>query len=129
MRDIFVFNYKVEIYYIVPFEKKDIAKSHKMLWNPKRKEWYKFYKYRDIIFIDDIDFEHIFEIKEIIGDIPDEHIKLILKTHENLRNSYVLEKKKNDEENEIMDLENEFNFLSGQISKDQYELYLSYADL
>ena len=38
-------------------------------------------------------------------------------------------KRKNDEENEIMDLENEFEYLSGQISKDQYELYLSYADL
>jgi hypothetical protein len=126
MRDIFVFYYKVEIYYIVPFDKKDIAKSQKMLWNPKRKCWYKFYKY-DCVEL--IDLYHNFEIKEIIGDIPDEHIEYIVKEHENLRNSYLLEKKKRDEQYEIMDLEAEFEYLTGQISKDDYERYLSYNDL
>jgi hypothetical protein len=127
MRDIFVINYKVEIYYIVPFDKKDIAKSEKMLWNPKKKCWYKRCYYYDIDNIDDINLNHNFEIKEIIGDIPDEHIEYIVKEHENLRNSYLLEKKKNDERYEIMDLEAEFEYLSGQISKDGYERYLSNA--
>jgi len=126
MRDIFVLNYKVEIYYIVPFDKKDIAKSQKFLWNPKKKCWYKFYKYAHVELID---LYHNFEIKEIIGDIPDEHIEYIVKEHENLRNSYLLEKKKRDERDEIMDLEAEFEYLSGQISKDDYERYLSYANL
>ena len=125
MRDIFVINYKVEIYYIVPFDKKDLAKSQKMLWNPKKKCWYKFYKYE---YVGLLNLNHNFEIKEIIGDIPDEHIEYIVKEHENLRNSYLLRKKKNDERYEIMDLEAEFEYLSGQISKDDYERYLSYAD-
>jgi hypothetical protein len=126
MRNTFVFNYKVEIYYIVPFDQKDIAKSQKILWNPKRKEWYKFYKYTHVELIN---LNHNFEIKEIIGDIPDEHIEYIVKEHENLRNSYLLEKKKRDERYAIMDLEAEFEYLSGQISKDDYERYLSYVDL
>jgi hypothetical protein len=75
MRDIFVYYYKVEIYYKVSFEEKDIAKSQKMLWNPKRKCWYKFYKY---VCVELIDPHHIFDIKEIIGDIPDEHIEYIV---------------------------------------------------
>ena len=128
MRDSFVFYYKIEIYYIVPFDQKDLAKSHKMLWNPKRKGWYKRCKYYDIDNIDDINLNHNFEIKEIIGDIPDEDIEYIVKEHKNLRNSYLLRKKKNDERYEIMDLEAEFEYLSGQISKDDYERYLSYAD-
>ena len=126
MRDLFVYYYKVEIYYKVSFEEKDIAKSQKMLWNPKRKCWYKFYKY---VCVELIDPHHIFDIKEIIGDIPDEHIEYIVKKHEKLRNSYLLEKKKRDERYEIMDLEAEFEYLSGQISKDDYERYLSYANL
>ena len=129
MRDIFVFYYNVEIYYIVPFDKKDIAKSQKMLWNPKKKCWYKFHEYKDLKDFELIDLCDNFEIKEIIGDIPDEHIEFIVKEHENLRNSYLLEKKKRDERDEIMDLEAEFEYLSGQISKDDYELYLSYANL
>jgi hypothetical protein len=40
-----------------------------------------------------------------------------------------LRKTKNDERYEIMDLEAEFEYLSGQISKDDYERYLSYVDL
>ncbi len=52
MRDTFVFYYKVEIYYIVPFDQKDIAKSQKLLWNPKRMGWYKFYKYTAVELID-----------------------------------------------------------------------------
>ena len=130
MRDIFAIYYKVEIYYKVSFEEKDIAKSQKMLWNPKRKCWYKFYKY---VCVELIDLLYLnFEIKEIIGDIPDEHIEYIVKEHEKLRNSYLLEKKKRDERDEqyeIMNLENEFEYLTGQISKDEYELYLSYANL
>ena len=126
MRDSFVFYYKVEIYYIVPFDKKDIAKSQKMLWNPKKKCWYKFYEYA---YVGLINLNHNFEIKEIIGDIPDEHIEYIVKKHEKLRNSYLLEKKKRDERDAIMDLEAEFEYLSGQISKDDYERYLSYVDL
>ncbi len=90
MREIFVLNYKVEIYYIVPFDKKDIAKSQKFLWNPKKKCWYKFYEYA---YVGLINLNHNFEIKEIIGDIPDEHIEYIVKEHENLRNSYFVEKK------------------------------------
>ena len=131
MRDIFVFYYKVQIYYKVPFEEKDIAKRcQKLLWNPKKKCWYKFHKYKDLEEFDWlIDLYQNFEIKEIIGDIPDEHIEYIVKKHENLRNSYLLRKKKNDEQYEIMDLEAEFEYLSGQISKDDYEQYLSYVDL
>ncbi len=83
MRDSFVFYYKGEIYYIVPFDKKDIAKSQKMLWNPKKKCWYKFYEYE---YAGLINLNHNFEIKEIIGDIPDEHIEYIVKEHEKLRN-------------------------------------------
>ena len=126
MRDIFVFYYKVEIYYIVPFDKKDIAKSQKMLWNPKKKCWYKFYKYE---YVGLLNLNHNFEIKEIIGDIPDEDIEYIVKEHKNLRNSYLLRKKKNDERYEIMDLEAEFEYFSVQISNDDYERYLSYVDL
>ncbi len=80
MRDLFVYYYKVEIYYKVSFEEKDIAKSQKMLWNPKRKCWYKFYKY---VCVELIDPHHIFDIKEIIGDIPDEHIEYIVKNMKN----------------------------------------------
>ena len=131
MRNIFFISFKIKIYYIVPFEKKDLAKSHKMLWDPKIKSWYKIYKYSDI---DEIisELDNNFDIKEIIDDdeyLTNDQVKMVLKKHVNLRNSYLLKKKKNDEKNEIMDLEAEFEYLSGQISKDQYENYLSYADL
>ena len=92
----------------------------------KKKCWYKFYEYE---YVGLINLNHNFEIKEIIGDIPDEDIEYIVKEHKNLRNSYLLRKKKNDERYEIMDLEAEFEYLSGQISKDDYERYLSYVDL